>query len=185
MGQMGLARPGAVVAKRQAPGAALGDRLCYPVEWGQRRRRPATVLPIATPHVHPMQSKVAAKDLRIGMFVADLDRPWIDTPFLLQGFLIEDGQQILQLQQHCEYVIVDRTRSVDNDSQKQQEQALKADPGVAVVRKAPPVVTLGVETVGTPNRSAVAPLPPDAPRPSSRGEATSMRILNIKNRILI
>ena len=38
-----------------------------------------------------MLSKVDVKDLKIGMFVADLDRPWIDTPFLLQGFLIEDA----------------------------------------------------------------------------------------------
>jgi HD-GYP domain-containing protein (c-di-GMP phosphodiesterase class II) len=63
-----------------------------------------------------MESKVDAKDLKVGMFVADLDRPWIDTPFLLQGFLIEDDQQIRQLQRHCQFVIVDRTRSVGAQS---------------------------------------------------------------------
>ena len=35
-----------------------------------------------------MYRKVIGKELKIGMFVADLDRPWIDTPFLLLGFLI-------------------------------------------------------------------------------------------------
>ena len=35
-----------------------------------------------------MASKIFANDLKVGMFVADLDRPWVDTPFLLQGFLI-------------------------------------------------------------------------------------------------
>ena len=59
-----------------------------------------------------MESKVNAKDLKVGMFVADLDRPWIDTPFLLQGFLIEDEQQIRQIQRHCEFVVVDMARSV-------------------------------------------------------------------------
>ena len=59
-----------------------------------------------------MHSKVAVKDLRIGMFVADLDRPWIDTPFLIQGFLIEDNHQIAELQRVCEFVVVDRARSV-------------------------------------------------------------------------
>jgi hypothetical protein len=59
-----------------------------------------------------MESKVTAKDLKVGMFVADLDRPWIDTPFLIQGFLIEDEQQIRQIQRHCEFVVVDMARSV-------------------------------------------------------------------------
>jgi len=45
------------------------------------------------------------------MFIADLDRPWVDTPFLLQGFLIENEEQILALRTHCDYVMVDRARS--------------------------------------------------------------------------
>ena len=59
-----------------------------------------------------MATKVFTSDLRVGMFVADLDRPWVDTPFLLQGFLIEDDEQVAALQAHCEYVIIDRARSV-------------------------------------------------------------------------
>ncbi len=45
------------------------------------------------------------------MFVADLDRPWIDTPFLFQGFLIEDDEHLLQLQQYCKLVLVDSENS--------------------------------------------------------------------------
>src|SRR2546421_10303759 len=59
-----------------------------------------------------MASKVFTTDLKVGMFIADLDRPWEDTPFLLQGFLIEDEEQIATLRAHCEFVIVDRARSV-------------------------------------------------------------------------
>jgi HD-GYP domain-containing protein (c-di-GMP phosphodiesterase class II) len=58
-----------------------------------------------------MASKIYTTDLKVGMFVADLDRPWVDTPFLLQGFLIENEEQIHALRTHCEYVIVDRARS--------------------------------------------------------------------------
>ena len=47
------------------------------------------------------------------MFVAELDRPWTDTPFLLQGFLVEDQHQVAQLQSYCKVVYVDRTRSAD------------------------------------------------------------------------
>ncbi len=81
-----------------------------------------------------MESKVEAKDLKVGMFVADLDRPWIDTPFLLQGFLIEDDQQIRQLQRHCQFVIVDRARSVGAEF----SSPAKAPPPVApAARDAP------------------------------------------------
>ena len=32
-----------------------------------------------------MASKIFTTEIKVGMFVADLDRPWVDTPFLLQG----------------------------------------------------------------------------------------------------
>ncbi|MBL8482330.1 MAG: DUF3391 domain-containing protein, partial [Rhodocyclaceae bacterium] len=35
------------------------------------------------------------------MFVFELDRPWLDTPFLLQGFLIEEQSQIDDLRKFC------------------------------------------------------------------------------------
>ena len=59
-----------------------------------------------------MNEKVAIGDLRRGMFVAELDRPWLGTPFLLQGFLIDDDEQIVELAKVCQFVYVDRTRSV-------------------------------------------------------------------------
>src|SRR5258706_5730817 len=62
-----------------------------------------------------MASKIFTTDLKVGMFVADLDRPWVDTPFLLQGFLIENDEQIAALKTHCDYVIVDRARSTGSE----------------------------------------------------------------------
>ncbi|MBL8519781.1 MAG: HD-GYP domain-containing protein [Betaproteobacteria bacterium] len=58
-----------------------------------------------------MQRKLPVQELAIGMFVEDLDRPWIDTPFLIQGFLIEDEEQLGQLRQHCKWAIVNVMRS--------------------------------------------------------------------------
>ena len=55
---------------------------------------------------------VLTLDLQIGMFVSDLDRPWIETPFLMQGLLIENEAQIATLQQYCRQVTVDRSRSL-------------------------------------------------------------------------
>ena len=105
-----------------------------------------------------MQSKVAVKDLRIGMFVADLDRPWIDTPFVLQGFLIEDQQQIRELQQHCAYVVIDRARSTGEE--------FRPDPSAP---KPPP------HKVAAP-RPAVAP-PEPAPAPEGGGFSAFVKSL--------
>lgn len=58
-----------------------------------------------------MYSKIPVSELEVGMFVADIDRPWMDTPFLIQGFLIEESAQIAQLQQFCQTVTIDRARS--------------------------------------------------------------------------
>lgn len=59
-----------------------------------------------------MLNTIPTRDLKIGMFVADLDRPWLGTPFLIQGFLIEDEAQLAALQAWCQNVMIDRSLSV-------------------------------------------------------------------------
>ncbi len=51
--------------------------------------------------------KTPVAGLSVGMFVARLDRPWIDTPFEFQGFRITDIQAIERLRRYCNYVYVD------------------------------------------------------------------------------
>ena len=58
-----------------------------------------------------MQTKIASSKLIAGMYVADLDRPWLGTPFWLQGFLIENDEHLMQLRQYCKFVIVDSSLS--------------------------------------------------------------------------
>ena len=60
----------------------------------------------------PRKELLAIDDARVGMFVADLDRPWADTPFLLQGFVIEDEATIAQLKSLCRFIYIDRSRSL-------------------------------------------------------------------------
>jgi HD-GYP domain-containing protein (c-di-GMP phosphodiesterase class II) len=45
------------------------------------------------------------------MFIADLDRPWLDTPFLIQGFLLEGEEDLRTLQRLCKHVEIDLRRS--------------------------------------------------------------------------
>ena len=53
------------------------------------------------------QKKIHVGNLRLGMFVSKLDRDWLDTPFIMQGFLIESLEDIDIVSEFCEYVWVD------------------------------------------------------------------------------
>ena len=54
--------------------------------------------------------KVAVGDLRVGMYVDRLDRPWTDTRFMYQGFFIRGPETIEELARTCEFVYVDAER---------------------------------------------------------------------------
>ena len=47
--------------------------------------------------------------LTFGMFVCDLDRPWIQTPFLIQGFYVNHPEEITAVKDFCRAVWVDVT----------------------------------------------------------------------------
>jgi putative nucleotidyltransferase with HDIG domain len=46
------------------------------------------------------------------MYVAELDRPWRETPFLFQGFEIRDEDDLAKLRQYCRHVIVESHEDV-------------------------------------------------------------------------
>ena len=119
-----------------------------------------------------MHQKTTTKDLKTGMFIADLDRPWIDTPFLLQGFLLEDDEQMQQLRLHCQWVMIDPQRSVGRDFDKPAKKAafVPRDPGneprVQVHSVLKPVATADQKSLsaqillGRKSASSVAPQKP-------------------------
>lgn len=51
--------------------------------------------------------EVKVEHLRPGMFVAELDRPWLDTPFALQGFMVRDEEDIDYIAKYVNTVFVD------------------------------------------------------------------------------
>jgi HD-GYP domain-containing protein (c-di-GMP phosphodiesterase class II) len=53
-----------------------------------------------------MKQQVDVSNLEIGMYVTELDRPWLDAPFLFQGFEIQNQKDIENLQQYCEHVYI-------------------------------------------------------------------------------
>lgn len=62
-----------------------------------------------------MDRKVSTAYLKIGMYVSKLDRPWVQTPFLIQGFFIKDEIQICSLAKYCEFVFIDTDLGVRAD----------------------------------------------------------------------
>ena len=62
------------------------------------------------------KKQVSVEDLELGMYVAELDRPWLGTPFLYQGFHLTTETQIDALKKHCRSVFVDVERELQEDT---------------------------------------------------------------------
>ncbi len=60
-----------------------------------------------------MRKKIDVQDLKYGMWVSKLDRPWRDTPFLFQGFEIRWKEDMDTLRRICEHVYIDTDLTAD------------------------------------------------------------------------
>jgi HD-GYP domain-containing protein (c-di-GMP phosphodiesterase class II) len=58
-----------------------------------------------------VKKRIPVSELRFGMYIAELDRPWTDTPFMFQGFMLSTQQQLDALKKYCSTVMVDVERS--------------------------------------------------------------------------
>ena len=81
------------------------------------------------------QVKINVDQLKIGMYVSALDRPWTETPFLFQGFLVKEKSTIEQLTKYCEHVYIDTEQGLVPDT----------DISAAETEKAPETVTIEKE----------------------------------------
>lgn len=51
--------------------------------------------------------EISVDDLSFGMYVAKLDRPWTETPFVFQGFVLKSEKQLDVLKKLCKLVYID------------------------------------------------------------------------------
>lgn len=60
-----------------------------------------------------MKKKIASEDLKLGMYVEELDRPWVEAPFLFQGFEITSPELLAKVRNICQhvYIMTDRDRT--------------------------------------------------------------------------
>ncbi len=69
--------------------------------------------------------KLPIQKLAVGMYVAQLDRPWLETPFLFQGFTIKTKEEIDELREYCKFVYVDSTSLPPDDSSPDPEPTVE------------------------------------------------------------
>ena len=69
--------------------------------------------------------KISTADLELGMYVSGLDRPWLETPFLLQGFRVASEDDLKTLQRYCQYVYVDIEKSRQQEHVLQRKQRIQ------------------------------------------------------------
>lgn len=65
--------------------------------------------------IYERQKKIDASELQLGQYVARLSSPWSQTPFLIQGFVVADESERQWIKSHCEWVVIDLTRSQANE----------------------------------------------------------------------
>jgi len=54
--------------------------------------------------------RISVKGLESGMYVSRLDRPWLETPFPLEGLLVASAEELQQLRNVCAHVYIDTSR---------------------------------------------------------------------------
>ena len=71
-----------------------------------------------------MKKKIPVQELQLGMYVGELDRPWIGTPFLYQGFVVCTPQELAELRKYCREVYI--------DTEKAEMAGVRPTAGVAI-----------------------------------------------------
>ena len=53
---------------------------------------------------------VPVEQLRLGMYITELDRPWVETSFLFQGFELKTEAELRAVKDICNHVYIDTTK---------------------------------------------------------------------------
>src|SRR5919201_627323 len=62
------------------------------------------------------RQEISVDELRLGMYVAELDRPWLDTKFPFQGFVIASQGDIERLRKTCKTVFIDLEKGAGSNA---------------------------------------------------------------------
>lgn len=130
------------------------------------------------------------------MYVAELDRPWLDTPFLLEGVLLRNEAELATLRRYCQWVYVDLWYSTENVAsliraaaaaathQEDHKRAAARDVGASAPSAAPALSALELDLpAGLRLQSYAEPAPIEAALPRanqswSRGADTLRTLMD-------
>lgn len=73
----------------------------------RRRRREPVEQRERTQRTRKQHEKINVQDLRVGMFVVELDIPWEESSFMFQGLELKSPADVLAVQKECSHVWVD------------------------------------------------------------------------------
>ena len=81
--------------------------------------------------MNPKKVKVPVDQLCVGMYVSELDRPWLGTPFLTQGFPLLGANDIQAVKRECEFVYIDADRS-NSKTQEHLNRSMTSKSGTTI-----------------------------------------------------
>jgi len=74
--------------------------------------------------------QIPSDKVEFGMYISGLDRPWIETPFLFQGFVVSEQQEIDDLKNFTKYVYIkapDEEFEIKKPESRKPQQGLQQD----------------------------------------------------------
>jgi len=80
--------------------------------------------------------EIPVEELTFGMYVTRLDRPWTETPFVFQGFVVKSEKQIDVLKKYCKHVFVDPEKEDLSEVDKVSAEEIAKVRGTTVYKEA-------------------------------------------------
>ena len=96
-----------------------------------------------------MKKEIPVEQLQFGMYIAELDRPWTDTPFLYQGFVLENEEQREALKTFCKKVYIDGDKALNLSDRSQLKTGYVGDSPVYTMPGRRPPLALAPSVLST------------------------------------
>jgi HD-GYP domain-containing protein (c-di-GMP phosphodiesterase class II) len=81
-----------------------------------------------------MKKEVPVEQLEFGVFISELDRPWTETPFMYQGFVLNNDKQLEALKKYCKKVTIDLDKGPDLPDRSALLTSRTGDPPLSSAR---------------------------------------------------
>ena len=111
--------------------------------------------------------KIDPRHLQPGMFIEELDRPWLETPLKFQSFCVRSLNEVKWIKANCDYVLVDPGKSDASVTFTFPEQGRRAEDDSALLRECLQQMMLPGQ-VAPPVIYARQTVAPSTPRPRAR-----------------